>query len=187
MTKTRRLRVGDRVQPLKLPSIAGGELDLESLRGRRYLLSFLRFASCPFCNLRIHRLVESFDRFAPGFTVVAVFDSPLDDLKRHAERHHAPFPILADEGGAAHLRFGIEHSLAKTMKGMFLRAPDLLQAMSRGFLPGRPQGSATAMPADLLIDERGIVQRALYGSDEGDHLDLEVVTAFSAGVERAAE
>ncbi len=32
-----------------------------------------------------------------AFTIVAVFDSPVDNLKAHVKRHKALFPILADE------------------------------------------------------------------------------------------
>ena len=38
----------------------------------------------------------------------------------------------------------------------------------------------TTMPADLLVDENGVIQVAHYGRDEGDHLDFETVRAFSA-------
>ena len=56
-----------------------------------FMLSFFRFAACPFCNLRVHELVERFNEFGDDFTIVAVFDSPLDDLVRHTAKHRAPF------------------------------------------------------------------------------------------------
>ncbi|HFB65643.1 MAG TPA: redoxin domain-containing protein, partial [Aeromonadales bacterium] len=47
-----RLKKGDSVTNIVLPAIDGTEFNLESLQGKRYMLSFFRFASCPFCNLR---------------------------------------------------------------------------------------------------------------------------------------
>ena len=179
-TTPTRLSPGDATRAFRLPGIDGGTFDLASLTGRRYLLSFFRFASCPFCNLRVHELVQRFGELGAGFTIVAVFDSPLDNLRRHAERHAAPFPILADETGEAYRAYAIERSLGGMLKGMALRAPTLLRAMSRGYVPTTLKGSLTTMPADFLIDEAGIIREAHYGRDEGDHLPFDAVAAFSA-------
>ena len=37
-----------------------------------------------------------------GFTIVAIFDSPLNNLQHHAKKHKAPFPILADDTKIGH-------------------------------------------------------------------------------------
>ena len=47
--------------------------------------------------------------------------------------------------------------------------------MGKGYLPTTIKGSMTTMPADFLIDKNGIIQKAYYGSDEGDHLPLEEI------------
>ena len=85
---------GDVIGELKLPNIDNSEFSIDTVAGKRYLLSFYRFASCPFCNMRIHQLVTKYDELPDNFEVVAIFDSPLDNLQRHATDHHAPFPIL---------------------------------------------------------------------------------------------
>lgn len=177
----RRLVVGDEAPGVCLPSIEGSMFDTASLGGRRFMLSFYRFASCPFCNLRVHELVKRFAELGDGFTMVAVFDSPLDNLRRHAAKHKAPFPILADETGILYERYGIERSTLGMFKGMLLRAPTLVKAMAKGYVPTSLKGSLITMPADFLIDERGIIQAAHYGKDEGDHLLFDKVRAFSQG------
>lgn len=171
--------IGDRAGRVILPAIDGSIFDTDTLKGSRYMLSLFRFASCPFCNLRVHKLVNRFDELGEGFTIVAVFDSPLDNLKRFANGHHAPFPIVADEEGAVHAAYGTTHSVVGMFKGMFLRAPTLMKAMFKGYLPTRIKGSMTQMPADFLIDEHGVIQTAYYGADEGDHLSFEDVKTFS--------
>ena len=35
------------------------------------------------------------------------------------------------------------------------------------------------MPADFLVDEGCVIRTAHYGRDEGDHLPLDAVLAFS--------
>lgn len=171
---------GDIVTRIQLPALDGSYFDLDSLKGRPFMLSFFRFASCPFCNLRMHELVTRLDELSGNFTIVAVFDSPLDNLQRHAEKHRAPFPILADESNRYYQLFGIEHSVAGVLKGMFLRMPRMLYGMFfKGYLPLTIKGSMTTMPADFLIDARGVIQMAYYGRDEGDHLPFEQVKDFS--------
>ena len=175
-----KLQSGNTPPNFVLPAISGESFDLASLQGKPYLLSFLRFASCPFCNLRVHELVTRYPELGGGFTIVAVFDSPIDNLIRHAGRHQAPFPILADEGNRVHHRYGVEHSLAGVMKGMLLRLPTLLRGMfGKGYIPLVFKGSMTTMPADFLVDSTGRVHTAYYGRDEGDHLSFEQIKTFA--------
>jgi thioredoxin-dependent peroxiredoxin len=174
-----RLKLGVEAENIRLPAIDGSMFEIESVKGKPFMLSFFRFASCPFCNLRVNELVRRFDEFGNDFTIIAVFDSPLDNLIRHAEGHKAPFPIVADEDNKYYRAYGIEHSVLGMLKGMFLRMPTLLKGMFKGYIPTTIKGSMTTMPADFLIDREGIIQVAYYGKDEGDHLPFDVVKEFS--------
>lgn len=175
-----RRKPGSRVGNIRLPTLDGTSFELDRLRGRRMLLAFFRFASCPFCNLRVHELVAHYPEFGDRFEVVAIFESSPDNLRRFAARHAAPFPVLADEHGVHYREYGIERSLAGTLKGMVGRMPALLNAMLvRGYLPWRIRGHLTTMPADFLVDEQGVIRTAHYGRDEGDHLPLAAVRAFA--------
>ncbi len=173
-------KTNESVTTLTLPAIDGPVFELDSLTGKRYMLSFFRFASCPFCNLRLHELVSRYHEFGDNFTIVAVFDSPLQNLQRHADRHQAPFPILADEENTYYAAYSIERSITGVLKGMIFRMPSLLKGMFlKGYIPLVIKGSLTTMPADLLVDENGTIHTAHYGKDEGDHLSFEEVKAFS--------
>ncbi len=164
---------------IQLPAIDGSLFDSESIKGKPVMLSFFRFASCPFCNLRVNELVRRFDEFGDDFTIIAIFDSPLDNLTRHTEKHKAPFPILADESNKYYKEYGIEHSFIGMLKGMIFRMPTLLKGMFKGYVPLIFKGSLTTMPADFLIDREGNIKVAYYGKDEGDHLAFEQVKEFS--------
>lgn len=173
---------GDTMTPFSLPAIDGSLFDSDSLKGGRYLLSFFRYASCPFCNLRLHELVTRYQELDNSFTIVTVFDSSLENLQRHAQKHHAPFAILADQDNACFKLYEIEHSLPGMLKSMIVRLPALLDAMLlKGYMPWRIKGSITRMPADFLIDENGIIQTAYYGKDAGDHLAFSQIKAFALG------
>lgn len=174
-----RLNAGTVAPRVQLPCIDGADFDTESLRGRRYLLGFFRFAGCPFCNMRLHGLVERYQSYGDDFEVVAVFDSPLDNLALHTRRHNAPFPVLADETNQYYREYGIERSLMGVAKGISTRVPTLIKATLKGYIPKRVKGSMTTMPADFLVDGKGIIQQAYYGRDEGDHLPFADVEQFA--------
>ena len=174
-----KLGTGDPIINIELPAIDGGNFNLQELAGKPFMLSFFRFATCPFCNLRVHELVQRFDEFGKDFTIVAVFDSSLDHLKRHAAGHQAPFPILADEQNLCYRKYGIEHSWYGMLKGMITRFPTLVKGLLKGYFPVLFKGSWLTMPADFLVDGEGRIQEAYYGADEGDHLPLDRVLEFS--------
>lgn len=177
-----RRSVGETVGDICLPAVDGTDFGLDRIEGKRFMLSFFRFAACPFCNLRIHELVSRFDEFGDNFTIVALFDSSPTNLRRHAQRHHSPFPILADEHNVYYREYGIARSLTGTLKGAVTRMPSVLHALFvKGFLPTSLGGKLTTMPANFLVDEQRIIQVAHYGTDEGDHLPFERVKAFSWG------
>ncbi len=174
-----KLKQGDKITKIILPSIEDKLINTSELLGQPYMISFYRFASCPFCNLRINELVTRYDELSNDFTIVAIFDSSIDNLTEHTKRHQSPFPILADEYNDYYQMFAIEHSLWGMFKGMFLRFPTLIKGMLKGYWPFKIKGSITTMPADFLIDRNGIIQQAYYGKDEGDHLSFEKIKAFS--------
>lgn len=173
-----RLKTGDKFIHIELPAIDGTQFNSLSIKGKPIMLSFLRFASCPFCNLRINELVRRFDEFDDNFTIIAIFDSSLDNLTRHTRRHKSPFAILADENNIYYKKYSVEHSIIGMLKGMIFRMPKLIRGMLKGYVPLVIKGSITTMPADFLIDKDGIIQIAYYGKDEGDHLLFERIREF---------
>ena len=61
-----KLKPGDKIENLSLPTIDGGTFNINELNGKKALISFYRFASCPFCNLRINTIIRNYkklDRF----------------------------------------------------------------------------------------------------------------------------
>jgi len=174
------IKKGDKISEIVLPQISGSEYSTKKLIGQNYMISFFRFASCPFCNLRIHQLVNQYSEFGIGFTIVALFDSPLHNLIKHTSKHQAVFPILADEENKYYKIFGIKKSVIGVLAGIIKRFPALMKSMFvYGNFPIEIKGSMLTMPADFLIDENGIVVEAYYGKDEGDHLPIEKVIEFS--------
>ncbi len=174
-----KLSQGDNIINIELPSIDGATFNSKVLKDKPFMLSFFRFASCPFCNLRLNQLVNKYDKLGEDFTIVAIFDSPLDNLTKHSKGHNAPFPILADEKNTYYKQYGIEKSFIGMLKGMIFRFPTLMKSMFKGYVPLQFKGSLITRPADFLVDRNGIIQTAYYGKDEGDHLAFDRIKEFS--------
>jgi peroxiredoxin len=143
------------------------------------LISFLRYASCPMCNLRVRELTRATAELeSRQVTWIAVFHSPAERLERHfggsARRH-----IVADPHKELYARYGIERSwwgmlitlLVPSFYWRFLRASAL------GYWGGAIDGGFHSMPADFLVSPDGLICRAHYGKHIGDHLHTSDVMA----------
>ena len=53
-----KIKIGDKLENIKLKSISGEDFELGKTKGKKILLSFYRFAACPMCNLRINELMK---------------------------------------------------------------------------------------------------------------------------------
>ena len=161
----------------------GERVRLSDFRGRRVVLSFFRDAGCPFCNLRVYELTNEHALLKEsGVEIIAFFRSTDEDVQRFVMQRPRPFVIVADPDMRVYQPYGIEHSWSALIRGMLLRMPRLLRAMSKGILP-RMRGDQSLVPADFLIDEEGRLVRSYYGRDIGDHLPMREIYAFAAGLE----
>ncbi len=169
------IEVGAVISSIIKPDVNGGMVQVPSRSERTVLLTFFRFATCPFCNLRL-RALQAFADNHPEIEVVGVFGSPKDEVAKSIGIHNLSFPLLSDTNGELYRQFGIRKSLWGVLKGMFGRFRELMKAMiSDGFIPKKFDGHFLTMPAEFLISAKGEVLLAHYGKDEGDHVSLDSV------------
>jgi len=181
-----RLQAGQAAPDFLRPDIGGKKIRLSDYRGRYLLLSFYRYASCPFCNLRVHELMQHLVEFDQcGLSLVAVFQSAGEGIREHVGKQRPPFPIIPDPGHSMYQSYRVETSLQGLLLGLTLRMGKALKAMGKGFLPGRMEGSITLVPADFLIGPDGTILLAYYGRDISDHLPVEIILQ-RLGAQRAA-
>ena len=174
-----KLKSGDKIDELTLSSIDGSKFVIKNIIYKRALVTFYRFASCPFCNLRINEIVKRYDELGSEFEMVAIFDSPLDNLKKQTKHHNAPFWILADENYHYFNKFSIEQSILKFLKGTLIRFHRLILASFKGYIPFTFKGSVSTIPVDILIEKDGKISEVYYGRDTSDHLPFEKIKTFS--------
>jgi len=176
-----RIQSGEPAREFQVEDLFGKQISLKDFRGKKLLLSFYRYASCPLCNLRVHRLIEQYPRFhEKGLEMLAFFQSPAETIYRYVGKQEAPFSIVPDPGHKVYRLYGVEGSVAGFVKAS-LRVGDMVSAARKGFLPGVMDGTVTLVPADFLIGPDLTVERAYYGKDIGDHLPIAEIEAWASG------
>ena len=155
----------------------GNDFNLENYKGSKVLISFFRFSTCPFCNLRINQLSGQYDSL--GIKMVAIFESSNENLNEHIADYNLPFTVLSDTEAKYYTSYGLEKSVLGMLKGMFTRPIQLIKGLMLGNMPFVVDGNATRMPAEFLLDEEGVIKALNYGKDEGDHMDIKIIQSFS--------
>jgi peroxiredoxin Q/BCP len=182
-----RFSPGSIAPPFAAVSASGAPVTLADYHGGFLLLSFLRYASCPICNLRVRELRLAYPVLqASGVGVAVVLHSPASSILAQMARQQAPFPLIADPSRQLYRLYGVERSWPRLALSAFL--PSSLAAFARasalGYWGGRVDGEWNGMPADFLIGPDGSVLIAHYGAHIGDHLSvataLEHATPVSA-------
>lgn len=174
-----RLQAGMAAPDFTLTDTHGQEVSLSALRGRRVMLSFYRYASCPFCNLRIHELSKRAEGYQQqGLELIAVFQSPSEKILQYAGKQRPPFPIIPDPRRLLYRRYGVERSWLGLLRAFASRLPEVVKAIASGFRPGSVEGELHRVPADFIVDEEGRLLVTFYGKDIGDHLPLEALENY---------
>lgn len=168
-----KIQPGQMAPAINMRDLSGNLLSLKDFQGKKLMLSFYRYAGCPFCNLRVHRLTEQAREWQDrGLNMLAVFQSPRESILEHAGKVQKPFSIIPDPERELYKRYDVEGSWLGMLKAA-TRMGEFLCALKKGLLPGKPEGEVSMLPADFILDESGRVLVAYYGKDIGDHLPLE--------------
>lgn len=175
------LRVGDRAPPFEALALDGSAIQ-PATNDRWTLISFLRYASCPMCNLRVRELTQKTAKLeSRGIAWIAVYHSPAERLTRYLNAEQRS-RVVADPHKRLYKLYGIQRSwlgmlVTLVMPSFYWR---FLKASALGYWGGAIEGGFHSMPADFLVSPDGIITRAHYGKHIGDHLDL----TFGASADR---
>ena len=172
-----RLTLGSPAPDFSAESIGGRCVSLEQLRGRPVLLKFYRFATCPVCNLHMHRFIQEHQMVTDaGLTTVVFYHSPADKLAT-SQDEAAPFDLVPDPEKEIFAAYGVETGLRGLVSPAVMR--DYAKALIAGYPPGllTSDGGITGNPADFIVDEAGRIAFAHYGSQYADSLDASDVLA----------
>jgi thioredoxin-dependent peroxiredoxin len=178
-----RLLVGQKAPQFDVLDVDGRRITLEDYRGVFLLLSFYRFAGCPICSIRRWQLAQKASEYRPnGLHLLACVDSRVERVDQELDRAQYPFPLIAGLGGDLFLKYGVESSVPRAVKGLLTRPGALFQVRSKNFSSWVPRrhvdGRFGRLPADFLIDPGGRILLAHYGQALGDFLPTARVDLF---------
>lgn len=175
-----KIAVGGQLPSHALPSIHGTDVDISKLTGQKVLLSFYRFASCPFCNLRMGAMVNRWDEFGDGLQSVAVFDSSLKEVKVRMKRHNPPFEVLADPNKDLYKAVGVRRRKITGFLDPLFNLRKVFRALSKGYMTRTLSPSKMGiLPLDVLVNEDGIIEHIYEGRNGGDRMSLDDIIAWS--------
>lgn len=171
-----RLQPGDRAPALQASDLNDQPCDLAALKGRVVLVSFYRYASCPLCNLRIHKLRQRWPELErEGLSMLALFQSSAERMRAYVGKEQTPFPLIPDPLMEHYQRWKVEESMGGLLKAGAKAGLALLGALRQGYLPGRIDGPMDRMPADFLVGPDGSLLECLYASHAGEHLEIDSI------------
>lgn len=181
-----RLTLGTLAPLFTAESLGGRRVSLEQLRSRPVLVKFYRFATCPVCNLHMHKFIEQYRSVsAAGLTTVVFYHSPPEKLAI-SQREAAPFDLIPDPDKVVFKAYGVERGL----RGMF--SPAVMRDYARALAAGYPagmltqDGGVTGNPADFIVDASGRIAYAHYGSQYADSLTAPEVVEVWRGLQSKA-
>ena len=149
-------------------------ISLHDYKGKFLLLSFYRYASCPFCNLRVDESIRY--QASRDIKLLAVFQSPKEKVALYVGRQSLNFPILPDPQKNLYKLYGLKSSWFGLIKAMLTHIPRIIKSIIiKGFYPGSMENGASQLPADFLIGPKGEIVIAFYGKDISEHLSFEKI------------
>ena len=174
-----RIKVGDKIRDLKLPTIDGKTFDISQHEGKNIFISWLRFSGCPFCHLRVNELTNAEDKYGKDFANVAIFSCNVDALKKTATKHGNNIIIAADEDRKYFDKYEMPRSLARVSLGILISPLRMMRAVFKGYAAPSFNGAFNAVPVDLMINKKGVVEKVKYSAHTTDHIPISEVIEFS--------
>ncbi|MEQ8906464.1 redoxin domain-containing protein [Ekhidna sp.] len=177
------LKEGEPIPSINAFDIFDNELDLESLKGKKLLIAFFRHVGCPFCNIRAHTLQMAYPHLKKrGMEMIFFFESTKEVLlANHFYENMSPVPIISDPDREWYQKYGVESSRSKSIKShiVFLIQTTLVAKFKKlpvHWMAG--EESFNTIPAEFLVDERGILRKANYWNNLKDRISMDAIMSF---------
>lgn len=106
------LPLGAALPAVRVRSIDGASVNLESFHTGPVLIIFYRGGWCPYCNFQVRAMTESYQEFEHrGVRVVMISADSPDSASQTTGKFAVPFPLLSDSLLQAHRAFNVVNTL----------------------------------------------------------------------------
>jgi thioredoxin-dependent peroxiredoxin len=160
------------------------DINLKEYYGKKILIAFFRHAGCPFCNTRVHSLLQKHEELkAKGLEMIFFFESTKSMmLSSEFHKNISPIPLISDPEKEWYNAYGVESSGIKSAKSHFTSFfQKVIEAKMKGLPVHWMSGneSIKTIPAEFLIDGRGVVKKMHYAKGLRDRMAMEVIMDFA--------
>lgn len=179
-----KLQYGQPAPTFDVMDVLGNRICLANFADKKILLSFFRYGSCAMCNLQVHKLIGRYDEYRKqGMEIIAVFESPTENIIPFAGKQNPPFPLIADPQARLYDLYGVESSPEAVERAQTNSAmQEYVKAASElGYELKMEEGANFfRAPADFLIAPGLVIDTAHYTDHIFDHLPFEAIDTFAA-------
>eukprot|EP00568_Trieres_chinensis_P007129 CAMPEP_0183311730 /NCGR_PEP_ID=MMETSP0160_2-20130417/38579_1 /TAXON_ID=2839 ORGANISM="Odontella Sinensis, Strain Grunow 1884" /NCGR_SAMPLE_ID=MMETSP0160_2 /ASSEMBLY_ACC=CAM_ASM_000250 /LENGTH=128 /DNA_ID=CAMNT_0025476403 /DNA_START=78 /DNA_END=461 /DNA_ORIENTATION=- len=111
------VKAGDFAPDFELRDVDGKRCTLSQFRGKKIMLSFYRYASCPLCRYAIDQLKGRYKKlaWAAKLKVITVFPSPSPNIRKYVLKgttsSNFPFVALSDPEEEAYKKYQVGASM----------------------------------------------------------------------------
>jgi thioredoxin-dependent peroxiredoxin len=184
MNATNAVKENQKAVDFKGTTIQNKSFSLSEIKGKKILLSFFRNGACALCNLRVHELIQRKpDLDAAGIEMVAVFESPIEDMVPYVGKQHVPFTLLSDPNAKIYALYNITTSekIIQEVMASGSAKPRVAEAAKAGFNSTQQENANFyRIPAEILIDENFNIIRIHHCDQLVNHMPIdEILEAFS--------
>ncbi|MXQ52871.1 redoxin domain-containing protein [Shimazuella alba] len=161
----------------------GKTIHLKNYLGKKVLIAFFRNAACALCNLQVRQLINRYPFWnEKGLEIIAFFESPIENVQAHVGTQQSPFALVADPKAEIYDLYGVETSEEK-VQGLLADKQTMSSLTAKveaaGLQLTHEEGSNFhRIPAEFLINEKGIIKVAHYNQSVHDHLPLKIIDQF---------
>lgn len=181
-TEQQKLIVNSPAPTFAIQDVYGNIQKLGDYTGKKILLSFHRNVGCPICNLRFHELEREAEFFkTKGLILISVYESSPDNLRKYLDGIKTHSIMIPDPSQSLYKLYRVERSTGKMLKGFFNGA--MKKAKEGSILQDKSikqDGNLNRIGAEFLINEKGVIVSAYYGSYLGDHMPLSEIKKFAS-------
>lgn len=168
-----RLQTGHLAPDFNTTDVAGTKISLGDYKNKYVLVSFFRYAGCPFCNLTLITLVNRYQNFANrGLKVVAFFQSDDESIDKYVSIKRPPFPVIADPEKKIYNLYGVERSILGGIKTIPKVPGAIVAGLKNDVVQGKVNGDGFLMPAQFIIGPDAKIITAYYGTSFDDKIPM---------------
>src|SRR5579871_4130794 len=132
--------------------INGKKIALKNFANKKILLSFFRYAGCPFCTYTFEKLLEHHSLFsARGLSVITFFQSPRITVIKDIGKFNSPFPVIADPNKKVYSLYDVTSTILG-WPNTLLQTPAVIDDMfEKHIMQKKIDGDINLIPAHFLI------------------------------------